>query len=361
MNRIALSEIVSDAGTQIRAAVNEQTVADYADRMTEGVTFPPVVLFHDGNRYYLADGFHRVLAANRNQFRDISADVRKGTLQDALWFALGANKANGQRLTGADKKHAIRMALYTWPDRSSNEISDQIGCSRKWVQDVRHELQEASGSQPDQVIGRDGRSYPARRGARTEKRAAIAEAVKSGESSKSIEQRLKAHPSQIAATRKELGLSTRQDQSRDAVAARRTRVREMAAGGFSAPQISQDVGLSEESIRILARRECFEIPGDNAIKNTRRHDANRIVSQMVTDAENLTADVNLIDFAQLDADSIQGWLVSLYGSRKSLNSFIRRLELEQKQYGEAAHTATLEDSASADRDDASPARAGHSA
>src|SRR3990167_4618675 len=105
--RVLLAAIVFDAGTQIRESINEQVVTDYAERMVEGVEFPPVTLFHDGVRYYLADGFHRTLAAKRNLFRDIDAHVDTGTRADALWFALWANKVNGQRLTDGDKKHAI--------------------------------------------------------------------------------------------------------------------------------------------------------------------------------------------------------------------------------------------------------------
>jgi hypothetical protein len=97
MQRVALQDIVFDAGTQVRVSISEQVVADYAEAMTDGADFPPVVLFHDGNRYYMGDGFHRGLAAKRIDARDIPADVRVGTATDALWYALGANKANGHR------------------------------------------------------------------------------------------------------------------------------------------------------------------------------------------------------------------------------------------------------------------------
>ena len=59
MTLIALSDIVTDAGTQVRVQPDDATVADYAAQMTDGAQFPPVVLFHDGNQYFLADGFQR--------------------------------------------------------------------------------------------------------------------------------------------------------------------------------------------------------------------------------------------------------------------------------------------------------------
>lgn len=48
MERIRLEHIAFDAGTQIREAISEQVVTDYAERMADGVEFPPVVLFADG-------------------------------------------------------------------------------------------------------------------------------------------------------------------------------------------------------------------------------------------------------------------------------------------------------------------------
>lgn len=79
MTRLPLTAIAFDAGTQIRAAIDEQAVNDYADRMHAGDTFPPLVLFHDGNQHYLADGFHRFMAAQRIGAEDFVVDVRPGT------------------------------------------------------------------------------------------------------------------------------------------------------------------------------------------------------------------------------------------------------------------------------------------
>lgn len=160
--RVPIEGIVFDAGTQIRVSINENVVTDYAEQMTEGVEFPPIVLFHDGVRYYLADGFHRTLAAKRNQFRDIEADVEVGTRADALWFALGANRTNGQRLNERDVRHALELAFKAWGDRSAKHIADQIGCSSSYASKVREQLQRSTtATLPDRVVRRDGKSQPA--------------------------------------------------------------------------------------------------------------------------------------------------------------------------------------------------------
>jgi ParB-like chromosome segregation protein Spo0J len=96
--------------------------------MTNGATFPPIVLFHDGNQHYLADGFHRFMAAQRLAFKDIDADVQPGTKEDALWFALGANRTNGNASpTRTKARHRPRIADMAGYEH--NEIAEQLGCS----------------------------------------------------------------------------------------------------------------------------------------------------------------------------------------------------------------------------------------
>lgn len=293
--RVALADIVFDAGTQIRAAINEQVVAEYSERMTEGVVFPAVVLFHDGNAHYLADGFHRFMAARRNEYRDIDADVRAGTKTDAIWFALGANKANGHRLTAADKKNAVALAFRNWPYRSMHQIAEQIGCSYQYVQQERPKV--ASTCQlPGRVTGKDGKSYPA----------------------------TKTVPRSMP------------DRSPAAAKQRRQDVSDMAGRGYTSRQIAASLQITQQSVAEIAKSEGISIHADRVVGKAKHHDANRIVGRMVQDAENLCADVNLIDFDDLDAAHLPQWLSSLQKSRDALGGFIRRLMKEQQKHGEEA-------------------------
>jgi ParB-like chromosome segregation protein Spo0J len=52
--------------------------------MAAGAKFPPVVVFHGGRKYWLADGFHRVDAAEAAGLDKILAEVRKGERRDWL-------------------------------------------------------------------------------------------------------------------------------------------------------------------------------------------------------------------------------------------------------------------------------------
>jgi hypothetical protein len=159
---VSLSAIRTDGDTQSRAAISSDTVAEYADAMRDGATFPPITLFHDGSNYWLADGFHRVVASRRFGASEIAADVHIGTREDALWFAIGANKANGIRPNRGDVKHAVELALRTWPGRSQVEIAAQVGCAQQYVSRLKAEFTTCGEltEQPATVTGRDGKTYP---------------------------------------------------------------------------------------------------------------------------------------------------------------------------------------------------------
>ena len=159
---LSLSAIRTDGGTQSRAALSDETVSDYAEAMQLGAEFPPIVVFHDGSAHWLADGFHRVFAAIRNGADSISAIVRQGAREDALWFALGANRENGIRPTRGDVRHAVELALRTWPKKTQREIAAQVGCSLGSVATIKGQLfsREQLPDAPATVTGKDGKVYP---------------------------------------------------------------------------------------------------------------------------------------------------------------------------------------------------------
>lgn len=171
MKKIKLDQIVYDGGTQTRAKLNGDTIADYAEDMTEGAKFPPVVVFDDGNEYLLADGFHRVMAAERCGWRDIDAEIHKGSKQDAIKYSLGANNRHGLRRTNADKRYAVGVALVEFGKLSDRAIAELCGVGADLVGDARRQVSESDTSNlrkpiesdlsepPPPRIGRDGKSY----------------------------------------------------------------------------------------------------------------------------------------------------------------------------------------------------------
>lgn len=158
---LQLSEIITDAGTQTRACTTDDVVADYAERWLEGDKFPPIVVFHDGVAYYLADGFHRYLAAKRNEFKDILAEVHQGTVKDALRYALGANRANGLRRTNADKRRCVWLALENFTNQSDRAIAEMCGVHHTFVANVRRDHEETKSelaTVASSRIGMDGKT-----------------------------------------------------------------------------------------------------------------------------------------------------------------------------------------------------------
>ena len=150
MNTVALASLRLNGGTQSRAEINEQMVAEYAEAMEAGEQFPPVIAFHDGANYWLADGFHRVHAARKLGLLDIAADVRTGTRRDAVLFSVGVNAAHGMRRTPGDKRKAVMTCLAVeqemladgslkekWSDR---DVARRCAVDGKTVATVRSSL-----------------------------------------------------------------------------------------------------------------------------------------------------------------------------------------------------------------------------
>ena len=158
--KLKISEIVTNAGTQIRAEMDGQIVTQYADAMGAGAEFPPIVIFRDGSQNILADGFYR-LAANRERGHDqIAAEVRRGTKSDALKYALKANAAHGLRRTNADKRRSVELALVEWPKLSDRRIAEICAVSNNFVGECRRQVSSDDTCQPGERIGKDGKQYP---------------------------------------------------------------------------------------------------------------------------------------------------------------------------------------------------------
>ena len=135
---LPLAEISIDGGTQARAAIHAPTVTDYADAMTEGEELPPGVVFFDGAKNFLADGFHRYHANRQIGATTMTCDVRTGTLRDARLFAYGANRDHGLRRTNEDKRKAVLGMLADFPEMSDRAIAKHVGVTHPFVGGIRN-------------------------------------------------------------------------------------------------------------------------------------------------------------------------------------------------------------------------------
>jgi hypothetical protein len=136
---LTLDKVRIDGGTQARASINAECVAEYAERIKAGDTFPDPVAFFDGAEHWLAEGFHRYHALRRLERKKADFDIRKGTLRDAILFAAAANSSHGLRRTSADKRKAVKMLLADpeWAGKSNRWIAEACCVSDMLVADVR--------------------------------------------------------------------------------------------------------------------------------------------------------------------------------------------------------------------------------
>lgn len=159
---LALENIDIYGGTQARVATNDEAISSYADAMLEGAQFPPVIVYYDGSKYWLADGFHRFLAAQRNEAGSIASEIHEGSRTDALRHALGANATNGIYRSNADKRNACEVALEEWPNMSNAVIAELCKVSPDLVRRCRLEMEKLNRIESTgQVTGKDGKQYPA--------------------------------------------------------------------------------------------------------------------------------------------------------------------------------------------------------
>lgn len=183
-----------DLSLQTRSGTDAETINNYAEAMADGAQFPDVTVFTDGKHYWLADGFHRVMAAKQLGKKQISADIRKGTEDDAVVFGGTANNKQGKRPTRADVQHFLEMV---WARREAifggtptgGNFAEKCGVSRetgrKFVEEKLAAMPVAPvrptanvgqlptrpnapiqapkmPTRPTQLVGANGKMYPVR-------------------------------------------------------------------------------------------------------------------------------------------------------------------------------------------------------
>ncbi len=143
MKKINLLTIRIDGGTQARVQLNQDVVKEYAEKMRDGEQFPPITVFHDGSEYWLADGFHRYFATKANAQTSIEADVKTGTLDDAMLYAFSANGRRGLSMSAEDNRNIIiRMLRHPeWSKWSMAEIAKHVGVSKMTVSRVKASME----------------------------------------------------------------------------------------------------------------------------------------------------------------------------------------------------------------------------
>jgi ParB-like chromosome segregation protein Spo0J len=143
VKELALAKVVVDPTIQIRRTNHEPTIRRYEDSFEK---LPPVDVFDTAEGLLLADGFHRFAAADRLGLKKISANVRKGTRQAALEWAVINNTKNADPLTPDERDDGIRRLKQLHPDWTLRRLADAMSVSHITVkralevQEVKREV-----------------------------------------------------------------------------------------------------------------------------------------------------------------------------------------------------------------------------
>mgnify|MGYP003645218507 CR=1 FL=1 len=160
---IAIDLIRIDAGTQFRAAINQDRVTDYAELFDGSKEWPfdsACEVYFDGLEYYLVDGFHRYHAASRVKRSSLSCIVHSGTQRDAIKYALSANARHGLHRSNEDKRKAVAFVLADseWSKLSSRAIAEICGVGHVFVGNMRSESTVHGEQLEEKRTGKDGRT-----------------------------------------------------------------------------------------------------------------------------------------------------------------------------------------------------------
>jgi len=152
--KLKLSDITIDAGTQSRRSIDQASVLDYAQLMTDGVEFPPIVVF--GEKNILADGWHRYWACKKAGIKEIEAESKEGKIRDAILYGISANNEHGIPMTRDDKHDNCKKMLMDveWGNLGDRVIATKVGLSKNTVGKIRKAL-EAEG----RIEKSDNRTY----------------------------------------------------------------------------------------------------------------------------------------------------------------------------------------------------------
>lgn len=170
---IALESLMDDEGNfrpvQVRARVDDHTVADYAEAMRAGETenFPPIVVYEvtdrDGMRY-VAAGLHRCTAARQANLMTFHGYLRQGTWHEALEAAVKTNATHGHRPTMDD---VCATLLQMEGDTAMRNLSNHakarlIGTSEGTIRNAYKHLEataQVTRSDTVTVTRKDGTTY----------------------------------------------------------------------------------------------------------------------------------------------------------------------------------------------------------
>ncbi len=142
IQEIQISSILMDKESYTRSSLDQHVVNTYVDALKQGFSLPPITVFREEEKYWLADGYLRLEAMRQLGFSKVFAEIYKGGRRDAILFSLSANATHGLARTQADKHWVIHKLLGDpeWRHLSDQEIASCCDVSEGLVREIRNTL-----------------------------------------------------------------------------------------------------------------------------------------------------------------------------------------------------------------------------
>ena len=149
---INIDKIQTDGGTQPRAELDEEVIEEYAEQMKNGDRFPALLVYNDGENYWLTDGFHRYHAHKWAGAELVRCRIKQGTRREAVLESVGVNAKHGLRRTNADKRRAATKLLEDeeWGKWSNYEIARQCNVSEPFIRGLRKTNHQTFGGENEE-------------------------------------------------------------------------------------------------------------------------------------------------------------------------------------------------------------------
>ena len=132
---LAVSAMQKNPRAHDRIYYDPAKVAAFAEQMRAGVVFPPIRVWWDGITHWLADGLHRLLAAEQAGISEILCAVHLGTESKAAWDCYAHLAAHACR-GSLEERRSFAALVFQHPDAaalSDDRIAQHLGVAESLV------------------------------------------------------------------------------------------------------------------------------------------------------------------------------------------------------------------------------------
>jgi AraC-like DNA-binding protein len=132
---VPISSIQNEPRATNGIVLDPGRVAAFSHLMREGVTFPPIKVWHDGDTCWLSRGLHPLSAAESAGITHLLCEVHAGTFSDAQWDSYGSNRTHASRLSLVGTRNLLAVALQhpIAATLSDAQIASHLGVATSFV------------------------------------------------------------------------------------------------------------------------------------------------------------------------------------------------------------------------------------